>query len=169
MTLRTEGDVSSSITQLMVRRELLLPDPLLIVPSRSWDMLMSANGYHGSDYPSVNMRPVGLGISWGDGGNWVKPFQLCGCFSAESSWESRTNHILQINRTILKEVEICDAVRAFWKTVVFSNEAFMAMLESFLPQTNTFIVMNGDIGFFFKELSAITGLSFGCLPVLLDL
>ena len=153
----------------MVRRELLLPGPLLIVPSRSWDMLMSANGYHGSNYPSVDMRSVGLGIFWGDGGNWVKPFRLCGHFSADSSWESWTNHIPQIGRTILKEAEICDVVRAFWKTVVFSDEAFMAMLESFLPQTNTFIVMNGDIGFFFKELSTITGLVFGCLPFLLDL
>ncbi|WP_440998369.1 hypothetical protein, partial [Cysteiniphilum litorale] len=44
------------------------------------------------------------------------------------------------------------------QTVVFSDEAFMAMLESFLPQTNTFIVTNGEIGFSLKELSAITGL-----------
>ena len=34
----------------------------------------------------------------------------------------------------------------------------MAMLESFLPQTNTFIVTNGEIGFSLKELSFITGL-----------
>ena len=34
----------------------------------------------------------------------------------------------------------------------------MAMLESFLPQTNTFVVTNGEIGFPLKELSAITGL-----------
>ncbi|XXG72995.1 hypothetical protein AAC387_Pa07g1979 [Persea americana] len=34
----------------------------------------------------------------------------------------------------------------------------MAMLESFLPQTNTFVVTNGEIGFSLKELSAITGL-----------
>ena len=34
----------------------------------------------------------------------------------------------------------------------------MAMLESFLPQTNTFIVTNGEIGFSLKELSVITGL-----------
>ncbi|XXG68808.1 hypothetical protein AAC387_Pa06g1815 [Persea americana] len=32
------------------------------------------------------------------------------------------------------------------------------MLESFLPQTNTFVVTNGEIGFSLKELSAITGL-----------
>ncbi|KAJ8649054.1 hypothetical protein MRB53_002077 [Persea americana] len=32
------------------------------------------------------------------------------------------------------------------------------MLESFLPQTNTFIVTNGEIGFSLKELSAINGL-----------
>ena len=34
---------------------------------------------------------------------------------------------------ILKVAEIFDVVRAFQKTVVFSDEAFMAMLESFLP------------------------------------
>ena len=34
----------------------------------------------------------------------------------------------------------------------------MAMLESFLPQTNTFILTNGEIGFSLKELSVITGL-----------
>ena len=34
----------------------------------------------------------------------------------------------------------------------------MAMLESFLPQTNTFVVTNGEIGLSLKELSAITGL-----------
>ncbi|XXG82699.1 hypothetical protein AAC387_Pa10g0597 [Persea americana] len=34
----------------------------------------------------------------------------------------------------------------------------MAMLESFLPQTNTFVVTNGEIGFSLKELTAITGL-----------
>ena len=40
----------------------------------------------------------------------------------------------------------------------------MAMLESFLPQTNTFVVTNGEIGFSLKELSAITG-----LPILSNL
>ncbi|KAJ8649207.1 hypothetical protein MRB53_002230 [Persea americana] len=59
---------------------------------------------------------------------------------------------------ILKEAEIFDAVRAFRQTVVFSNEAFMAMLESFLPQTNTFIATNGEIGFSLKELSVISRL-----------
>ena len=34
----------------------------------------------------------------------------------------------------------------------------MAMLESFLPQTNTFVVTNIEIGFSLKELSTITGL-----------
>ncbi|XXG53637.1 hypothetical protein AAC387_Pa03g1702 [Persea americana] len=42
--------------------------------------------------------------------------------------------------------------------MVFSDMAFVAMLESFLPQTNTFIVMNDEMGFFLKELSAIIGL-----------
>ncbi|XXG88220.1 hypothetical protein AAC387_Pa12g0460 [Persea americana] len=32
------------------------------------------------------------------------------------------------------------------------------MVESFLPQNNTFIVTNDEIGFSLKELSAITGL-----------
>ena len=40
----------------------------------------------------------------------------------------------------------------------FSQMAFMAMLESFLPQTNTFAVTNGEIDFSLKELSAITRL-----------
>ena len=122
------------------------------------DMLMPASGYQGSDHPSVDLRPVGLGIFRGDGSNWVKPFRLRGRFSVDSSWESWTDHILQIGGAILKEAEIFDAVRAFRQTVVFSDEAFMAMLESFLPQTNTFIVTNGEIGFSLKELSAITGL-----------
>ncbi|XXG85662.1 hypothetical protein AAC387_Pa11g0699 [Persea americana] len=61
-------------------------------------------------------------------------------------------------RAILKEAEIFDAVRAFRQTLVFSDEAFMAMLESFLPQTNTFVVTNGEIGFSLMELSAITRL-----------
>ncbi|XXG53635.1 hypothetical protein AAC387_Pa03g1702 [Persea americana] len=38
------------------------------------DILMSASNYQGSDHPSVNLRPVGLGIFKGDGSNWVKPF-----------------------------------------------------------------------------------------------
>ncbi|XXG59608.1 hypothetical protein AAC387_Pa04g1661 [Persea americana] len=63
-----------------------------------------------------------------------------------------------VGGAILKEAEIFDAVHTFRQTVVFSDEAFMAMLESFLPQTNTFIVTNGEIGFSLKELSAITGL-----------
>ncbi|XXG82834.1 hypothetical protein AAC387_Pa10g0720 [Persea americana] len=88
------------------------------------DILMPASGYQGSDHPSVDLRPVGLGIFKGDGSNWVKPFRLRGRFSADSSWESWTDHILQ----------------------------------SFLPQTNTFVVTNGEIGFSLKELSAITGL-----------
>ncbi|MBY3556095.1 hypothetical protein HGI15_22435, partial [Modestobacter lapidis] len=92
------------------------------------------------------------------GSSWMKPFRLRGRFSVDSSWESWTDHILQIGGAILKEAEIFDAVRAFRQTVVFSDEAFMAMLESFLPQTNTFIVTNGEIGFSLKELSAITGL-----------
>ncbi|XXG62824.1 hypothetical protein AAC387_Pa05g1128 [Persea americana] len=63
-----------------------------------------------------------------------------------------------VGGAILKEAEIFDAVRAFRQTAVFSDEAFMAMLESFLPQTNTFVVTNIEIGFSLKELSAITGL-----------
>ncbi|XXG88153.1 hypothetical protein AAC387_Pa12g0401 [Persea americana] len=97
------------------------------------DILMPASGYQGSDHSSVDLRPVGLGIFKGDGSNWV-------------------------GGAILKEAEIFDAVRAFRQTVVFSDEAFMAMLESFLSQTNTFVVTNGEIGFSLKELSAITGL-----------
>ena len=42
--------------------------------------------------------------------------------------------------------------------MVFFDEAFMAMLESFLPQINTFVVTNGEIDFSLKELSAITRL-----------
>lgn len=34
----------------------------------------------------------------------------------------------------------------------------MAMVESFLPYTNTFIVTNGEIDFTLNEPSAITGL-----------
>ncbi|KAJ8615155.1 hypothetical protein MRB53_034527 [Persea americana] len=119
---------------------------------------MPPSGYQGSDHPSVDLRPVGLGIFKCDGSNWVKPFRLHGRFSADSSWESWTDHILQVGGAILKEAEIFYAVRAFWQTVVFSDEAFMAMLESFLPQTNTLIATNGEIGFSLKELSAITGL-----------
>ena len=92
------------------------------------------------------------------GSNWVNPFRLRGRFSADSGWESWTVHILQIGGAILKEAEIFYAVRAFRQTVVFPDEAFMAMLEPFLPQTNTFVVTNGEIGFSLKELSAITGL-----------
>ncbi|KAJ8644634.1 hypothetical protein MRB53_006382 [Persea americana] len=77
---------------------------------------------------------------------------------ADSSWESWTDHILQVGGAVLKEVEIFYAVCAFRQTVVCSDEAFMAMLESFLPQSNTFVVTNSAIGFSLKELSAITGL-----------
>ena len=38
------------------------------------DMLMPASGYQGFDYPSIDLRPVGLGIFRGDRSNWVKPF-----------------------------------------------------------------------------------------------
>ncbi|XXG42064.1 hypothetical protein AAC387_Pa01g2414 [Persea americana] len=122
------------------------------------DMLMPANGYQGSDHPSVDLKPVDLGIFKGDGSNWVKPFRLRGCFSADLSWESWTDHILQVGGAILKGAKIFDAVHAFRQTVVFSDEAFMAMLESFLPQTNTFAVTNDKIGFSLKELRTITGL-----------
>ncbi|XXG82842.1 hypothetical protein AAC387_Pa10g0728 [Persea americana] len=122
------------------------------------DILMPASSYQGLDHPSVDLRPVGLGIFKGDGSNLVKPFRLRGRFSADSSWESWTNHILQVGSAILKEAEIFDAICAFRQTVVFSDEAFIAMLESFLPQTNTFVVTNGEIGFSLKELSVITGL-----------
>ena len=77
------------------------------------DILMPTNGYQGSDHPSVNLRPVGLGIFKGDGSNRVKPFRLRGRFSANSSWESWTDHILQVVDAILKEAKVFDAVRAF--------------------------------------------------------
>ena len=48
------------------------------------DILMLASCYQGSDHPSVDLRPVGLGIFKGDGSNWVKPFRLRGRFSADS-------------------------------------------------------------------------------------
>ena len=101
---------------------------------------------------------MGLGIFSGDGSNWVKPFLLRGRFSPDSEWKPWTNHVLLIGGAVLKEAGIFDAVRAFRETVTFSDEAFMAMLESFLPQTNTFVVTNGEIGFSLKELSAVTGL-----------
>ena len=47
------------------------------------DILMPTNGYQGSNYPSVDLRLVGLGIFRGDGSNWVKPFLLSGHFSAD--------------------------------------------------------------------------------------
>ncbi|MDL1139804.1 hypothetical protein PS029_20785 [Yersinia pestis] len=122
------------------------------------DLLMPSSGYQGSDYPSVDLRPVGLGIFSGDGSNWIKPFRLRGRFNADSEWKSWTDRVLLIGGAVLKEAGIFDAVRAFRETVIFSDEAFMAMLESFLPQTNTFVVTNGEIGFSLKELSAITGL-----------
>ena len=106
---------------------------------------MPASGYQGSDYPSVVLRPVGPGIFRGNGSNWVKPFRLRRHFSADSYWKSWTDHVLEIGGVILKEAEIFDAIRAFRETVVFSDEAFMAMLESFHPQTNTFVVTNGEI------------------------
>ncbi|KAJ8644302.1 hypothetical protein MRB53_006050 [Persea americana] len=49
------------------------------------DILMPASGYQGSDHPSIDLRPVGLGNFKGDGSNWMKPFRLCGHFSADSS------------------------------------------------------------------------------------
>ena len=121
------------------------------------DMLLSVSGYQGSDYPSVDLRPVGLGIFSGDGSSWVKPFPLRSRFSTDSDWKSWTDRILLIGGSILKEARIFDAVHAFRETVTFSDEAFMAILEAFLPQTNTFVVTNGEIGFSLKELSAITG------------
>ncbi|KAJ8622124.1 hypothetical protein MRB53_030653 [Persea americana] len=63
-----------------------------------------------------------------------------------------------VGSAILKEAKIFDTVHAFRQTVVFSDEAFMAMLKSFLPQTNIFIVTNSEIDFSLKELRAITGL-----------
>ena len=50
------------------------------------------------------------------------------------------------------------AICAFRETVHFSNEAFRAIVESFVPQANTFIVTNGETGFTLKEQSVITGL-----------
>ena len=79
------------------------------LPARM-DILMPASGYQGSDHPSVDLRPVGLGIFKGDGSNWAKPFLLHGRFS---NWESWTDQILQVGGAILKEAEIFYAVRAF--------------------------------------------------------
>ncbi|KAJ8634480.1 hypothetical protein MRB53_008747 [Persea americana] len=105
--------------------------------------------------------------SWVNRTNVIKPgFLLAALLVLQRSRlpESRTYHILQVSGATLKEAEIFDAVRAFRQTVVFSDEAFMAMLESFLPQTNTFVVTNGEIGFSLKELRAITR-----LPILSNL
>ncbi|KAJ8635794.1 hypothetical protein MRB53_010061 [Persea americana] len=77
--------------------------------------------------------------------------------SYQGSYHSSVD-LRPVGGAILKEAEIFYAVRAFRQTVVFSDEGFMAMLESFLPQTNTFVVTNGEIGFSLKELSAITGM-----------
>ena len=87
------------------------------------DILMPASGYQGSDHSSVDLRPMGLGIFKGDGSNWVKPFRLRGHFSADSSWESWTDHILLVGGAILKEAEVFDAVCAFRQTTVFSEKA----------------------------------------------
>ena len=65
---------------------------------------------------------------------------------------------MEIGGIILKEAKEFYVVCAFKETVVFPDEAFMAMVVSFLPQTNTFIVIHGEIGLTFKELSAITEL-----------
>ena len=77
------------------------------------DILLPTSGYQGSYHPSVDLRPVGLGIFKGDGSNWVKPFRLRDHFSADSNWESWTDHILQVGSAILKEAEIFYAVHAF--------------------------------------------------------
>ncbi|XXG59318.1 hypothetical protein AAC387_Pa04g1423 [Persea americana] len=81
------------------------------------DIVMPASSYQGSDHPSVDLRPVGLGIFKGDGSNWVKPFRLRGRFSADSSWESWTDHILQVGGVILKEAEIFYA-RHHWAPIL---------------------------------------------------
>ena len=60
------------------------------------DMLIPASGYQGSDYLSVDLRPVGLGIFRGDDSNWVKPFWLLGHFNVDSDWKSWTDLVLQI-------------------------------------------------------------------------
>ena len=52
------------------------------------DMLMPVSGHQGSDYPSIDLRPVGLGIFKGDGSNWVKPIRLRSHFNADSDWKS---------------------------------------------------------------------------------
>ena len=52
------------------------------------DMLMPASGYQGFDYPSIDLRQVGIGIFRGDGSNLVKPFWLRSRFSADSDWKS---------------------------------------------------------------------------------
>ncbi|XXG73211.1 hypothetical protein AAC387_Pa07g2170 [Persea americana] len=49
------------------------------------DILMPASDDQGLDHHLIDSRPVGLGIFKGDGSNWVKPFRLCGRFSADSS------------------------------------------------------------------------------------
>lgn len=108
-------------------------------------------------YPTVYFS-LGLGIFKGDGSNWIKPFRLRGCCSVNSDWESWTDQILRVSEDILKPASIFDTVCAYHETVHFSDEAFMAIVESFIPQTNTFIVANGEIAFTFKELSVITGL-----------
>ncbi|XXG42284.1 hypothetical protein AAC387_Pa01g2602 [Persea americana] len=77
------------------------------------DMLMPASGNQGSNHPSVDLRPVGLSIFRGDDSNWVKSFRLHNRFSADSSWQSWTNHILQIGGAILKEAEIFNTVALF--------------------------------------------------------
>ena len=58
------------------------------------DMLIPASGYQGSDYLSVDLRPMGLDIFRGDGSNWVKPLWLRGRFNVESYWKSWIDHVL---------------------------------------------------------------------------
>ena len=127
------------------------------LPSRI-DMLIPPGGYQDSDHPSVDLRLVGFVIFRGDGNNRVKPFRLRGRFSADLDQTSWTDHVLQAAGAILKETGILDGVHAFQETVISSDEAFMAILESFLPQTNTFIVTNGEIYFSLKGPIAIIGL-----------
>ena len=64
------------------------PSGYAVKTSVALDMLMPASGRQGSDYPSFDLRPVGLGIFSGDGSSWVKPFRLRGRFSADSDWKS---------------------------------------------------------------------------------
>lgn len=109
---------------------------------------------------------IDLGILEDDGSRWVRRHKGKGFFHALKEYFNKwTLKNLANHENTLKAIGIYDVVWAFKGRLELANKDVMrANMEMFWPTTHTFVTPNGELGFFLKEISEITG-----LPVMGDI